>query len=83
MSASNILRNWALMPGSEQLLADANCINALAFAVAAVAHEGGPAAAQLTGNVLDVLQQVSILFLLLCTDLPTSDSAESMVKQAG
>lgn len=57
--ASNILRNWALLPGSEQLLADARCIDALARALAAVTDTAGPAAAELAGNVLDVLRQVS------------------------
>ena len=55
---SNILRNWALMPGSERLLAEAACVHALAHALEAVSHDSGPAAAELAGNLLDVLQQV-------------------------
>lgn len=55
---SNVLRNWALLPGSERLLADAGCLDAVARALAAVSHDGGAAAAELVGNLLDVLQQV-------------------------
>ena len=58
VSVSNILRNWALMPGSERLLADAACVHTLTHALEAVSHDSGPAAAELAGNLLDVLQQV-------------------------
>jgi hypothetical protein len=60
VSVSNILRNWALMPGSERLLAEAACVDALAHALEAVSHDSGPAAAELASNLLDVLQQVLV-----------------------
>jgi hypothetical protein len=60
VSVSNILRNWALMPGSERLLADAACVHELAHALEAASHDSGAAAAELAGNLLDVLQQVLV-----------------------
>ncbi len=56
--ASSILRNWALQPGGAEVLQAPNCVDALAAALAAVSHDNGAAAEELTGNILDVLQQV-------------------------
>lgn len=56
--ASNILRNWALQPGGEAALAAPRCVDAVARALATASHDDGAAGGELTGNLLDVLQQV-------------------------
>jgi len=56
--ASSILRNWALQPGAGEVLKAPACVDALARTLAAASHDDGADAAELAGNILDVLQQV-------------------------
>ncbi len=66
---SHVLRNWALQPGSGGALSVPDAVDALAAALAALEHDGGAAAAELAGNVLDVFAQVKTITAL---DAPSS-----------